>query len=262
MTGRVSAGIQGCGLVLLLFPVAHAVVQACFNWQMAEVAGPIFLVVGSGLVIGSLRAASGAIRATMGLLAGFFLWAAVGEIPHHTGRGFHVGPDNWGLILLIGASYLFVAAKPWQSRIARTGGQPRVHPSWQGVQIAVEFFMVVWVLHVVLLTAYYDPRFGATSWMTYAIFGATIALMPILLRALWRIRDPAQGIRAGVLVASLLWTGVEILMKWGVLPKPWKPMAPWALTLWVGGLALWWRWCVATPSGSGHRRAAHRSPSR
>ena len=114
MTSRVSAGIRGCGLVLLLFPVAHAVVQACFNWQMAEVAGPIFLVVGSGLVIGSLKAASGAIRGTMGLLAGFFLWAAVGEIPHHTGRGFHVGPDNWGLILLIGASYLFVAAKPWQ----------------------------------------------------------------------------------------------------------------------------------------------------
>ncbi len=250
---RLSGGLFGCGLVFLLFPVAHAVVEACFDQGWAEPAGLVWLVLGFALVAGSLRVQGSVAQATMGLLAGFFLWAAVGEVPHHTGHGMHVGPDNWGILLVIGTYYLLShtsPGRPFLTSLLR--GAPdearRVHPSRQGLQIAFEFFVVVWALHVLLLTAYYHPSFGVHSWFTYLIFGVTLLVTPVLLRSVGRIHDLAHGIRAGVLVASLLWTLVEILMKWGVLPKPWKPMNPWAIGVCTLLLAGWW-WKARESSG-------------
>lgn len=239
---RLPAGVAGAGLVFLLFPLAHAVVQTCFDWQVAEAAGAIFLILGLGLALGSLKVTTDSTRAVMGLLAGFLLWAVVGEIPHQTGHGLHVGPDQWGLLLVIGLYYLVSETTPRR----------------QGIRIAFEFFLIVWALHVLLLTAYYDLRFGVTSWLTYAIFVAVVVLTPVLARRLVRIADLTQGIRAGVVAASLLWTVVEILMKWGLLPKPWKPMNLWAVAGCGLALIAWWRWTVASASAPGPRGAARR----
>lgn len=248
---RPSGGVQGCGLVLLLFPVAHAVVQACFDRGLAAHAGTAAWLAGLALLLWSLRMPAGTGQAVAGLLAGFLLWAAVGEIPHQTGRGLHVGPDNWGVLLVVGIYYLVSHAAPGRSfLISILAGAPesarRIHPSRQGLQIAYEFFLMVWGLHVLLLTAYYDPRFGVRSWLTTVIFAAAAAMTPRLLQSVAKIRDLAPGIRAGVLAASLLWTMVEILMKWGVLPKPWKPMHPGAVGACAAALAAWGGWIAAS----------------
>lgn len=234
-----SPGVKGCGLVFLLFPVAHAVVQGCFDRGLAQIAGMIFFLLGFTLMVGSWKVSSNNSRAILGLLAGFLLWAAVGEVPHHTGQGLHVGPDNWGLVLVIGVSYLLFQ-----------GTQGVAVPA-QGVQIAFEFFLVVWALHVLLLTAYYDPRFGVESWLTRGIFLAVIFLIFPLARGLRSIRELRIGIRIGVIVAGLLWTGVEILMKWGYLPKPWKPMNLLSITVCAVLLAVWSAWPT---SSAGDRR--------
>lgn len=239
------AGICGFGLVFLMFPVAHAVVQACFDRHLIALVGTGFLILGLLLVVWSLRAPTEATQAILGLLAGFLLWAAVGEVPHVTGRGLHVGPENGGLLLAIGACF-------WLSRPS---------PERSGVRIALEFFLIVWALHVVLLTAYYDPRFGVTSGLTYGIFGIAVVLIPVLWRWVARITELGRGIRAGVVTASVLWTAVEILMKWGWLPKPWKPMNPWVITACAVALGFWWRYSVMSVE-NGRPQAVPRPPRR
>lgn len=250
-------GLKGCGLVFLAFPIAHAVVQACFDWGLAEMAGTLFLIAGFGFLLGSLAAPaprgmagpSGSVQATMGLAAGFLLWAAIGEVPHQTGRGLHVGPDHWGILAVVAVSYLLLGVRRAAARC-------------RGAQIAWEFFLVVWALHVLLLTAYYDPRFGVRSWLTALVLAAVVLVLPWLVRRARQIHEVGQGIRVGVLVAGLLWTGVEILMKWGWLPKPWKPMNPWAIAGCVGALAVWWCWPVTATFGTGRPPAVPPPPRR
>lgn len=238
---KIPATWKGTGLVLLILPQAHALVQGIQDMGLGDALLPVMFALGLGLMLASLKIPSPPLQATAGLLAGFLLWGAVGELGSllhgggHGGAHAHgaVGFAPWGLVIIVACGYLVRQPDALRQLVGR--GEAGIAPRL-GLLVAFEFFLVVWFGHVLLLTAYYHPWFGVRSVFTTAIMLACLAGSAFML---WRTRsadDVAQGIRPGLWIASIFWTGLEVVMKWDWLPKPWLPMKP--VTLVALGLLL------------------------
>lgn len=225
---KIGPGWKGMGIVLLLMPIFHGIVQGIMNSGAIVPGQAITFMLGFMLVAMTFRISGDGPRAILGLVAGFLLWGSIGELGHllHGGDGDHashgapVGAAQWGLVLFMCMGY-FVTIRPY----SRGGtGEAGEDGNRLGLCVAMEFFLLVWFFHVLLLTAYYHPALGVDSWFTRAAFWICAALGVYLTKLLGRIGNLASGIRVGVLVSCLLWTALEVPMKWGWLSKPWLPM--------------------------------------
>jgi hypothetical protein len=212
--------------VLSLFPVSHVLVARWSRGRHARLAYGLAWAVGVILLLLAARLPQSGAAATLGLLAGLALWAANGELGEAAGIGVPVGPRNWSLILLLLLFLLLSppAAYPWLAALhARLGLQGAgLRPAANvGTLAAGEFLFLTWAGHVVLLTAYYHPRLGPRSWLTYLCLALGLILTLVLLPQQLAQAGWADAVRLAVPTVIAGWSVLEILMKWGVVPKPW-----------------------------------------
>ena len=218
-------GLLALVFVLALFPASHVVV-ARLSRGRARQAYFAAWALGIALLVAAARVPSAALAATFGLLAGLALWSANGELGEAAGIGVPIGPGNWPLLLLV---FLFLAlwspaTYPWLAELQARLGVAQATPAVTagiGVQVAFEFLLLTWLGHVTLLTAYYDPRFGPRSPLTYALFALSLALTALLLPVQFSRVNWNDAVRWAVPTVIASWSVIEILMKWGVVPKPW-----------------------------------------
>ncbi|MBL4889725.1 MAG: hypothetical protein JKX97_06865 [Candidatus Lindowbacteria bacterium] len=196
---KLSPGIKGIGLVLLIMPLAHVLVQGTMDLGLDKYGEIAMAVLGIGLVLATIRIRSSTIQASAGLLAGILLWGAIGELggllqsgSSHGESHVHGAPTlgQWSLILVILIFYGLMGFKPFGRVIGEGRAARRL-----GTFVAFEFFVIVWFFHVVLLTTFYHPWFGPDSPIMYVVLAlcatGVLVVKPYLLRA----RNLGEGIR-------------------------------------------------------------------
>lgn len=223
MTRYLSAGILAFFIILLGFGAAHAGMVAIIEAGLEGIFYWIFIGVGLALIFVA-RGRRPGVDVALGGLSGLLFWAAFGEIGE-AGELFEE-PAIWGVV---GVVSLFLAFRPgtrcdmFCALQRRLGMQEESAPEtyWHAPIVAFEFFWLTWVAHMLLLTAYYGPAFGVHSWLTWTILIVTAIATPFIAYYVWKTRDWARGWERGIPAVLVVWSALEILMKWGVVPKPW-----------------------------------------
>lgn len=219
---KIPAGIWTYLIVLFNFGFSHMWMSAINRANLQAIFYWIFIVVGIGLVLFG-RHRHPAQDAALGGLAGLFFWAAFGEAG--AAGELYTQPAIWGVVLML---TIFLALRPG----SRCDFHLAIHkllgiykkPSgdhWYAPGAALAFFWTVWLGHMAELTAYYDPRFGVHSWLTWVILIISLIATPGLLYFLWKTDKWAQAWGRAIPSVLISWMWVEIFMKWGVIPKPW-----------------------------------------
>lgn len=219
---RIPAGILAYLIVLFNFGFSHMWMSAINRANLQDLFYWIFIVVGVGLVLWG-RSRPAAQDAALGGLAGLFFWAAFGEAGE--AGELYTQPAIWGVALVL---TIFLALRPgsrcdihlWVQKTLRVHRES-TGSHWYAPGAALAFFWTVWLGHMAELTAYYDPRFGVHSWLTWVILVASLVSTPFIIRLLWKTRDWARAWGRAIPSVLISWMAIEILMKWQVIPKPW-----------------------------------------
>ncbi len=104
----------------------------------------------------------------------------------------------------------------------------------------VAFFYVscIWTFYVLLLFAFDERVFGVGSWFTHVLFFLCLSGSGYLFYRLTRERSAGGRLRYSIAVTVVLWSDVEILMKWGRLSGSWLRYDPVFLTVLGAGVAV------------------------
>jgi hypothetical protein len=219
---KVPAGVWTFCAWLVMFGLAHAVVAAIDRAGLAGIFYYVFLVAGLVLLLVSVRTRPAA-QSVLGGLAGLCFWSAVGEIGE--GGELYENPRIWGVVLLV---LIFLALRPGTrcdvfARVQRWLRLPvsSDHTGWRAPAVAFEFFFIVWTGHMLMLTGYYAPGLGIHSWLTNAVLIFSAVCSPFLLFLQYRTRAYDLAWSRAIPTVVVFWMGLEVLMKWRVVPKPW-----------------------------------------
>jgi hypothetical protein len=184
------------------------------------------LAVGLALTLVTMFIRHQAVQTVLGLLGGMALWSALAELGPQVDIGQSVNSKNWSLLLIVGLLVVLGVGAPFPpvTGLRNLLGLPAellvADASW-GVITAVQFFLLTWLGHVALVTAYYHPWFGVRSWLTWLLLGASLVGSVILVPQMVRQTDLAEAIRWAIWAVIVVWTVVEILKKWGMLSRLW-----------------------------------------
>ncbi len=219
----ISAGILTFFAWLGLFGVGHMAVAAIHKMGLDQPGYYIFLLLTAVLLGVSIRTRPAA-QALWGGLAGLSLWSAVGEIGQ--AGELYEDPAIWGVVIVL--LFFLIPRKETRCDFFRVLQRwlhlpyaPQPVEGWRAPAVAFEFFFIVWTGHMVMLVGYYSPGFGVHSWLTNAVLIFSIVCTPPLLYLLYRTRNWATAWGRAIPTVLVFWMGLEVLMKWGVLAKPW-----------------------------------------
>ncbi|OFZ74672.1 MAG: hypothetical protein A2560_08345, partial [Bdellovibrionales bacterium RIFOXYD1_FULL_39_84] len=208
-------------IVLTNFAFSHIWMGAVNKANLQNIFYWIFITLGIILLIASRRRSS-SWDAAFGGLAGLFFWAAFGEC----GKAgeLYKTPAVWGSVIVLTIFLMLRQGSRCDfhifiQKILRIYRVPEDEPHWYALGTALVFYWTVWLGHMTELTAYYDPRFGVHSWLTWAIFIASAGATPGIFYRLWKTHNWAQAWGRAIPSVLISWMAIEILMKWGIFPK-------------------------------------------
>ena len=140
-----------------------------------------------------------------GILSGLFLWGFIGEYLEHTGL-VEIAGSNYLSVLLISAALLLIS-------ISR-----RRIPS--NFAFAFGHFLMVWALHMWMIFQF--EHLSRTHWSTYlsaaiALSGGISAIFIIS-----RSHRPTTKMAFSLVSLLLLWTVLEYIWGWRLLPGPYS----------------------------------------
>lgn len=220
---KIPAGLYAFFIVLLGFGLSHMLLVKVYDANLETPALYLFLVGAVALILFSRRSRP-AVQAGLGLIAGLFFWSAVGEIL--SAGELYTQPAIWGVVLVLTIFLalrketrcdFFIVLQKW---LGLRGSTPDAG-HWHTPAVAFGFFYTVWIGHMFELTAYYSPAFGIHSWLTSGILIVSLAATPFLIYLLYRTRSWAMAWGRAAPIVLIFWMGIEILMKWQVIHKPW-----------------------------------------
>ena len=105
-------------------------------------------------------------------------------------------------------------------------------------RVAFFFSSAVWFFYVVLLLAFDERIFGATSWFTFLVFFICFSCSGYLFYRLLKQASFGANLRYAIGVALVFWTDIEILEKWGAMKGPWLTYQPHTVVIFITALLL------------------------
>lgn len=96
-------------------------------------------------------------------------------------------------------------------------------------RVTFYYMSSIWTFYVILLWAFDERIFGAQSGFTYLFFFICLACTVYLFYRLLQQSGPGAVLRYAIAVALVLWSIIEILIKWDLLHGPWLSYNPYAL---------------------------------
>jgi len=234
-------GILAFVTVLFVMPLGHAVTVLAL--QLPH--GLHMPVVGASLIAAVViiyltkRIASPAWETFVGMLAGVLLWASLVEM------GVHEGAQAIGIterkameftlaILIPLFIYLlfnenlkcnlFISLRKWL-RITR-GELPGIPIDHWGPRVAVKMFLMIWVGHMILFFGYDEDFFGPRGLYCKTVFVLCLAGGSYLLYQLTRAQEMDYAFRYAMPTVIVLWSCVELLVKWEITSEPWITLNP------------------------------------
>lgn len=223
MKKALPTGILAFLFWLLMFGVMHMSLSMARRYHLEMVVLVSCAIGGVILVLATRRMAS-AWQSFLGGIAGAMFWAAFGEMGE-AGELYEMAAI-WGVVFVLMVYFILQPATRcdlfvWIRKVLGIQN-PALENWWQAPSTAVSFFFVTWVAHMEELTAYYHPAFGVHSWLTNLTLVVTLCAAPFLLWLLWKTRDWTRAWGRAVPSVVIIWMAVEILMKWEIIPKPWR----------------------------------------
>ncbi len=234
-------GIIAFITVLLVMPLGHAatvlVLKLPHAWHLPMAAIGVLAAV---IIIYLTKYIQSAGRETfVGMLAGVLLWAALVEI------GVHEGADainiterkamEFSLAILIPLLIYFVFNENLKCNLfialrtsLRTAKKnpPEIVVDYWGPRVAVKMFLMIWIGHLILFFGYDEDFFGPKSLFCKTVFIICLLGGSYLFYRLTKAREMDYAFRYAMPTVVVLWSCVELLVKWKIFSEPWITLNP------------------------------------
>jgi hypothetical protein len=227
--------------VLLVMPLGHAatvlVLKLPHAWHLPMAAVGVLAAV---IIIYLTKYSTSPARETfVGMLAGVLLWAALVEIGVHEGaEAINITERKameFSLAILIPLLIYFVFNENLKCNLfislrkfLRTsrGHQPEITIDHWGPRVAVKMFLMIWIGHLILFFGYDDDFFGPKSLFCRAVFIICLLGGSYLFYRLTKAREMDYAFRYAMPTVVVLWSCVELLVKWKIFSEPWITLNP------------------------------------
>jgi len=234
-------GVKAFFTVLLIMPLGHAVTVLAlklphsFHFPLA-VTGIILATI---IIYWTKHIESPAWETFTGMLAGVLLWACLVEIGvHEAAEAIEIGEKKameFSLAILIPLLIyltfnenikcnLFVSIRKGL-KITR-GNLPDISIDHWGPRVAFKMFAMIWIGHLLLFFAYDEDFFGPQGLFCKIIFIVCLIGGSYLFYRLTKAEEMDYAFRYAMPTVIVLWSCIEILVKWKVFTEPWITLNP------------------------------------
>jgi hypothetical protein len=234
-------GVIAFIIVLLIMSLGHAatvlVLKLPHAWHLPMAAVGVLAAV---IIIYLTKYSTSPGRETFfGMLAGVLLWAALVEI------GVHEGADainiterkamEFSLAILIPLLIYFVFNENLKCNLLvalrkalRTSKKdlPEIVVDYWGPRVAVKMFLMIWIGHLILFFGYDEDFFGPRGAFCKAVFILCLLGGSYLFYRLTKAQEMDYAFRYAMPTVVVLWSCVELLVKWKIFSEPWITLNP------------------------------------
>ena len=227
--------------VLFVIPLAHAVTMVALkmpqNTHIALVA--VVLIVATILIYLTKYIKSPAWETFAGMIAGVLLWAGLIEIA--TKLGAHTiditerKALEFSFAILIPLFLYFVFNENIKCNLfisLRNGLRitreklPDISIDHWGPRVAVKMFLLIWVGHLILFFGFDEDFFGPQGQYCKTVFILCLLGGSYLFYNLTKAKEMDYAFRYAIPTVIVLWTCVELLVKWKIFSEPWITLNP------------------------------------
>jgi len=227
--------------VLFIMPLGHAVTVLALKlpheFHMPVVVGS--LVAAVAIIYLTKKIKSPAWETFIGMLAGVLLWASLVEMGVHEGaHALEITERKameFTLAILIPLFIYFVFNENLKCnlfislrkglRITR-GKLPEISIDHWGPRVAIKMFLMIWVGHMILFFGYDEDFFGPQSLYCKTVFVLCLLGGSYLFYRLTKAKEMDYAFRYAMPTVIVLWSCIEIMVKWKVFSEPWITLNP------------------------------------
>ncbi len=234
-------GVKAFFTVLLIMPLGHAITVLALKLPHSvhfpiAVAGIILATI---IIYWTKHIESPAWETFTGMLAGVLLWACLVEIGVHEGaEALEITERKameFSLAILIPLFIylvfnenlkcnLFISLRKGL-RITR-GKLPEISIDHWGPRVAIKMFLMIWVGHMILFFGYDEDFFGPQSLYCKTVFVLCLLGGSYLFYRLTKAKEMDYAFRYAMPTVIVLWSCVELLVKWKITAEPWITLNP------------------------------------
>jgi hypothetical protein len=227
--------------VLFIMPLGHAVTVLALRlpheFHMPVVVGS--LVAAVAIIYLTKKIKSPAWETFIGMLAGVLLWASLVEMGVH--EGAHAlditerKAMEFTLAILLPLFIYFVFNENLRCNLfislrkglrITKGALPEIPIDHWGPRVAIKMFLMIWVGHMILFFGYDEDVFGPQSLYCKAVFVLCLLGGSYLFYRLTKAKEMDYAFRYAMPTVIVLWSCVELLVKWKITSEPWISLNP------------------------------------
>lgn len=234
-------GVKAFFMVLLIMPLGHAITVLALKLPHSV----HFPIAFAGIILATIiiyctkHIESPAWETLTGMLAGVLLWASLVEIGVHEGaEALEITERKameFSLAILIPLFIylvfnenlkcnLFISLRKGL-RITR-GKLPEISIDHWGPRVAIKMFLMIWVGHMILFFGYDEDFFGPQSLYCKTVFVLCLLGGSYLFYRLTKAKEMDYAFRYAIPTVIVLWSCVELLVKWKITSEPWITLNP------------------------------------
>ncbi len=239
-------GVIAFVTVLFIMPLGHAVTVLALKLPH-EMHMPIVvasLIAAVIIIYLSKKIKSPAWETFVGMLAGVLLWASLVEMGVH--EGAHAiditerKAMEFTLAILIPLFLYFIFNENLKCNLfialrrglgITRGELPEIKIDHWGPRVAIKMFLMIWVGHMILFFGYDEDFFGPQSLYCKTVFVLCLLGGSYLFYRLTKIKEMDYAFRYAMPTVIVLWSCVELLVKWEITSEPWITLNPLFLTI-------------------------------
>ena len=227
--------------VLFIMPLGHAVTVLALKlpheFHMPIVGASLIAAVAIIYLTKKIKAP--AWETFIGMLAGVLLWASLVEMGVHEGaHALEITERKameFTLAILIPLFIYFVFNENLKCNLfislrkglRITKGQlPEISIDHWGPRVAIKMFLMIWVGHMILFFGYDEDVFGPQSLYCKAVFVLCLLGGSYLFYRLTKAKEMDYAFRYAMPTVIVLWSCVELLVKWKITSEPWITLNP------------------------------------
>lgn len=234
-------GVKAFFTVLLVIPLGHAVTVLALKLPH----GMHIPMAATGVIVAVIiiyltkNIKSPAWETFIAMIAGVLLWASLVEIGVHEGaEAIEITERKameFSLAILIPLLIylifnenircnLFISLRKIL-RITR-GELPDISIDHWGPRVAVKMFTMIWIGHLILFFGYDEDFFGPQGLYCKAVFVLCLLGGSYLFYNLTKAKEMDYAFRYAMPTVIVLWSCVELLVKWKIFSEPWITLNP------------------------------------
>ena len=239
-------GIGAFFAVLLIMPLGHAITVLALKLphSMHMTIAVTGVIAATIIIYLTKNMKSPAWETFVGMLAGVLLWACSVEIAVHEGAEALGITERkameFSLAILVPILIylvfnenircnLFISLRKGL-RITREK-LPDISIDHWGPRVAVKMFSMIWIGHMILFFGYDEDFFGPQGLYCKAVFIICLLGGSYLFYKLTKAKEMDYAFRYAMPTVIVLWSCVELLVKWEVFSEPWITLNPVFMTI-------------------------------